>query len=158
MAVGVGFRVAAPNLRLDHFGLHHFTLCEVLPDDRGDIGGGEVAVVNPIAGDFFLDFGGELVAEGFGQEGPVAETSALCGLEYHCHGASRAMIQTSSGFDLYPIAQMLPRHFLHECVVNRATAAIQATACGLIRRSVFGADEKTVLGGGHGMNGWVYGL
>jgi hypothetical protein len=122
-----------------------FAVDQMLLDDIWDISGGEVAVVDSIAGDFFLDFGGEFVAEGFGEEGPVEESGALCGLEYHCDWASCAMIQTPSGFDLYPIAQIMPRYCLDESIVNRASAAIHAAAFGVIGRSLFSADEETVL-------------
>ncbi len=119
----------------------------MLLDDRMGVCGCEVAVINPIAGEFFLDFGLEAIAQGFGEPGPVEQSCPLCGLEYHGDGSRRAMIEAAGGFELDLLVACLgDRAF--KCGIHRFAATIATTAAiGIGGRSAFGADKNAVLAG-----------
>jgi hypothetical protein len=125
----------------------------MLLDDRAGVFGGEWAVMDAIAGDLFLDFGLNLVAQSLGEPGPVEESGALCGLEYHCDWASCAMIEAACGFELDLVAARLGDR-IFKCGIHCFTPAIPTTtAIGIAGRSALGADKNPVLAGWHGVTG-----
>jgi hypothetical protein len=67
----VGGRWARPTLRFDYFILNDLVVEAMLLDDRHRVFGSERAVISTIAGNLFLNFGLNAIAQGFGQPGPV---------------------------------------------------------------------------------------
>jgi hypothetical protein len=125
----------------------------MLLDDRTGIGGGEWTVIGAIAGNLFLDFGLEEIAQCFGQPGKVEAACLFGGREYHCHWASCAMIEAAGGFELDLIPHVGLGDRLFKCRIDCCARAIATTtAIGIAGRSGFGADKNAVLAGWHG--GW----